>query len=159
MSKNRGQESFAILLIVLVVLGLGAWFVEDATAQGEITPLDCLPTLDGMAPYFIAPTVTFDTSPAGLSAMSGRSVYNNGEWDMLPGLIPVLIVVPSRGLSVNGDHRWIMGFQTPAMPGRLWLVANAKPRRFGWGRFGYDPCGAAEIVLERLAAPFGLERF
>lgn len=41
MKKNRGQEWFAILLIVLTVLGLFVWWVEDATAQQDYA-LDCL---------------------------------------------------------------------------------------------------------------------
>jgi len=164
----RGYRFGLVISIILwLVILFGA--TQIAGAQDDITPLDCLPTLDGMAPYAIAPDLPFEATAAILSTMAGRAIWlgYDGElgpgqwqqvnWDMPDDVRPVLVIVPMAGLGYRNDHRWIMGYMAESAPGYLWLMANAKAPWDSQGHIGYHPCGSAEIVLERVGSAPALE--
>lgn len=149
MSKNRGQESFAILLIVLVVLGLGAWFVEDATAQGDYA-LDCLPEL-------VNPRLLYVLIPehvmVALRAMPSRGSfwigYDNGGFDLPPDAHLLFWIrddtnnagVAFIGSRLTPDVLYLMVFDN------LGVFADTNDEHYG-----IHPCAAVRVTIEDFKA-------
>ena len=157
-----------------VLLGLVLWTIfffaifNIVEAQDGIAPVDCLSSVDDMVNYPIMTPVT-DEQIERLQRNTGRPIWlgYNGEhgpgewqtryWDMPADVRLVVLIIPAAGLGVDDDHRWIMGYVSPSVPDRIWLMVNEKAPYDSQGHVGYHPCGAAEIVLERVGDAPGVE--